>query len=350
MKRTAFVLFLLLMFPLLSPGAGPQTVPMTDLMKPDAIFVDNGKIFITDLATVSIYSLKDFKRLKVFGKSGEGPMEFKVMLAAKIGLRLSLPPDRILVNSIAKVTLFDRNGKYLSEHKVKSNVQEFKPLGDKGDKYVGYGQLRENNIFYLTINLYDSQFNPVKEIYRKDWYAQTEKEFNPMYMAFGVKRRALYHTSTNRCFVEGENGEIKAFDKNGKALFTIKHDYGKVPFTDTHKKEILAKYDKNPRLKQMVQLKGKFPAYFPFRYFTVADGKVYVLSFKKGVENGEKSGEKSAFYIFDIDGKFLNEVMVPFNDIDLLIPYPYTIAGGKLYQLIEDEDAEEWQLRIHALK
>lgn len=343
MNLRAELLLLFLLFPMFTfftLAAAPQTVPMSGLLKPDSILVDQGKIFITDQATVAIYALNDFKHLKTFGKSGEGPMEFKVILAANIGLRISLPPDKILVNSIAKVTFYDRSGNYLSEHKVKSNIQEFKPLGDK---YVGYGQLREKNIFYLTINLYDSQFNLVKEIYRKDWYAQTEKEFNPMYMAFGITRRALYHTSEDRCFVEGENGEILAFDKSGKQLFAIKHDYGKVPITDSHKKEILAKYDKNPRLKQIVQQKGKYPDYFPFRYFTAADNKVYVLSFKK-------EGEKSAFYIFSKDGTFLKQVMVPFDNMDLLIPYPYTIAGEKLYQIIEDEDTEEWQLRIQPIR
>jgi hypothetical protein len=334
------------MVSLLQPAAGafapepakddPRIVPLPELMKPDSVLVDGGNIFFTDQATIVIYSLKDFKHLKTFGKSGEGPQEFKVALAANLGLRVSLPPGKILVNSIAKVSFLDRGGTYLTEHKLTSNIQDFKPLGKK---YAGYGQLRENDVFILTINLYDDVFKLEKEIYRKDWYAQTVKEFNPIYMAFGITRRALYHTYKGRLFVEGANGEILAFDGEGKKLFSINHDYGKVPFTDTHKKEILKKYDRAPRIKQMVEKKGVFPAYFPPRYFTVADGKVYVLTFKK--EDG-----KSQFYIFDTNGKFLKKVMLPFEEMDVLLFYPYTIAGGTLYQLIEDEDEEGWQLRI----
>lgn len=337
MKKCYLFLFLL---GCITFSIAAAAVPLPDLGNPDSITVDKDKMFVTDRAAVSIYSLKDFKLIKTFGKSGEGPQEFKVLLPARLGLRIALLPNHILVNSIGKVSFFSREGEYIKEINVKSMVQEFKPLGKK---FVGYGQEKVDKIFYLTINIYDADFGLEKEIYRKDWYAQVEKNFNPLYMAGGVKRRALYHTYDNKLFVEGDNGEIVVFDEPGKKLYTIAHEYDKVEITEEHKKIILKRFEKQANLFQMVKQRGKFPAHFPPRYFNVADGKVYVLTYKQ-------NEGKSQFYIFDLKGKFLKKVMVPFAEIDFISPYPYTICNEKLYQLVDDEDTEEWQLRIADIK
>jgi len=78
---------------------------------------------------------------------------------------------------------------------------------------------------------------------------------------------------------------------------------------------------------------------FPLKFFLIADGKIYVQTFKR-----EKN--KSEFYIFDLDGKLIRKVMAPFRESELLCAYPYTIANGKIYQVTENEDTEEWELHI----
>jgi hypothetical protein len=86
--------------------------------------------------------------------------------------------------------------------------------------------------------------------------------------------------------------------------------------------------------------------------FIVADEKIYVLTYKK-----EK--EKSEFVILDLKGKLLKKVFLPFNQSDEWFHYSlakatsqasphatFTIKNGKLYQLIENEDKEIWELHI----
>ena len=319
-----------------------STAPVTlsELQRPDTITVSGDKIFITDVASVAIYSLKDFSYIKSFGKVGEGPREFKVLPSMGLGLRLGMLADRVLVNSISKVSIFNRDGNFIQEYKISKNIQEFKPVGKK---FVGYGTTREDKTFLLLINLYSADFKPEKEIYRKDWYAQTDKEFNPIHLASGVKRRALYQTYDNKIFIEGPRGEIIVFDGNGKQLFTINHNYDAIPITNENKREIMRSFVNSPQLQQVVRNKGIYPENFPPAYFTVTDNRIYVLTYKQ-------KDNKTDFYLFDLKGKFLKKVTVPFFRQSLLFPYPYTVHKGKIYQLVDDEDEEEWLLHINELK
>jgi hypothetical protein len=38
--------------------------------------------------------------------------------------------------------------------------------------------------------------------------------------------------------------------------------------------------------------------------------------------------------------------MAPIREAEFLLAYPFTIANGKIYQLSENGDTEEWELHI----
>lgn len=75
------------------------------------------------------------------------------------------------------------------------------------------------------------------------------------------------------------------------------------------------------------------------RYFLAADNKVYIRTYR------EVKGE-SEFFIFTIEGKLLKRVMLPVEEKDALESYPFTIKDGKFYQLVENEQTEEWELHM----
>ena len=50
-----------------------KIVPLQELRKPETIAVDCSQIYITESASIYIYSLKDFRLIKKFGQAGEGP-------------------------------------------------------------------------------------------------------------------------------------------------------------------------------------------------------------------------------------------------------------------------------------
>jgi len=64
-----------------------------------------------------------------------------------------------------------------------------------------------------------------------------------------------------------------------------------------------------------------------------------------------KRDKKSAeFIIFNNEGKFVKKSMVSFYQTNMHLTYPHTIDSGKLYQLVENEDEEEWELHISTIK
>jgi len=106
-----------------------NAVILKDHISPGEILLDDNHLYIVESPAISIYSLKDFKLLKTFGKKGEGPQEFKG------GITVDVQGDHILVNSLKRVSFFSKDGKYINEFNVVGGEQ-FRPLGKKG--YVGH--------------------------------------------------------------------------------------------------------------------------------------------------------------------------------------------------------------------
>ena len=323
-----------------------EVIPMPDLMgKPDSITLFKGRLYLTDRGTVSIYSIGDFKLIKTFGKAGEGPGEFKISNIDKIGLRITVSDDYILVNSISKLSLFTREGRFIKEKRVtlNSSTQQFKPFGKK---YVGFLRASENDVSYYFVHFYDPEtLQKEKKIHSLKFYTEGNK-LDRMRIALLLKndtrRGPIFHVYNDKLFVEGEEGRICVYDREGKQLYSINvHDYEKLEIPESFKEKVM-KYLKKRLPTAFINVKrnGRFPRYFPLRSFLVDDGKVYVQTFKS--EAG-----KSEFYIFDLKGKLLSKVMVPFMESEFLIGYPFTIGNNKFYQLVENEDDEEWELHIN---
>jgi hypothetical protein len=98
-------LCLFLLIVLFSTFGFPGThILFPDPRNPEKIFVDGNRLYITEFPTVYIYSLPGFRLIKKFGRSGEGPQEFKRQI------HLTVQPGYIMVQSIGKVSFFTRDG------------------------------------------------------------------------------------------------------------------------------------------------------------------------------------------------------------------------------------------------
>lgn len=342
------VLILLLFFFLNGGGLMGETkvVPMPDLEKPDSITMGHEYLYITDQGTIAIYSLKDVKLKNKFGRKGEGPGEFRIRPFDKLGLQVFIHGDYIVVNSTGKLSFFTRSGEFKEEITYPGEMQSFTPLGSK---FVGYSRTKENDLLYLTINIYDPrQLQMEKEIYRRRYYGQLKGPSKILRLVMATKnasmRGALYQVYNNRLFLEGENNEILVFDDSGKKLYTVRQSYEKMKIPDPFKQKVMAFLKKRyPTIYRHARQYGEFPGYFPLRYFLVTDSKIYVLTFK--TSNG-----KNELYILDLEGKLLGKTMVPFEEAEFLQPYPFTIGKGVFYQLNENLDTEEWELHIHQIR
>jgi len=345
-QLNVLILFLIFFLTFPGPAKAEEVVPFPQLEKPNSITIDKNHIYITDQGTIAIYSLKDFTLEKTFGRKGEGPGEFKLLPQDKIGLRIALHDDYILVNSPYRVSFFTKQGEFKNQIDLTDLGgwrQFLKPLGEK---FVGNKRLSADNILYLTINLYDLQGLQIeKEIFRKEFYGQMDTIPDCLDFAMATKeesrRGGLYQVYKDHLFVEGKNNEIHVFDQSGTKLYTIENNYEKIKIPGSFKQEVMAFFEKRyPTIYRIAKQKEKFPEYFPIRYFHVDDNKVYVLTFKN--QDG-----KSEFYILDVKGKFLKKIMIPFEDAEFLQAYPYTISNEKCYQLTENPGTEEWELHIN---
>ncbi len=338
------ILFLLIVL-LASMTFAAKVVKFPDLKRPFFIKADDSQLYITDGPTVSIFSLKDFSLVKKFGRAGEGPQEFKVTGRNAGNVMISLNEESIIVNSVGKVSFYTLFGEYLSESNTQGIGGRFHPLGQEGNLYVGDGFIEEGKTTYTLRNLYDEDFVLGKELYRrKTFFQQGKSDLNPFYSI-----SPIVEVHDNKIFINGVDNEIYVFDIKGNKIKTITYNYDKLKVTDDYKERVITWYKTYPSIKRMFHMiKGrfKFPEHFPgIRLFNVADGKIYVLTF-----NRKEKEEKSLFVIFDVEGNYLEKVWLPFSERDIRFWSPYTIKNNTLYQLIDNENSESWELHITKIK
>jgi len=320
-------------------GFAEKVASFSDFNKPASIVVDDRQIFVIEGTTIFIYSAKDYNLEKKFGKKGEGPQEFQSFFNAPV--RVKLQPGHIIVNSLGKLSYFTRKGEYIKElkHTVGMGAGELFPMGDG---FAATGFARTDNTVFITIELYDSNIKKIKEIFRMPLPFRGQK--------FKALERAIFMQATpDNIYVAGESDfAIDVFDKSGEKLYTIKQEYDNIKFTDLHEKEIMDYFKINPNTRQFYdQIKNRieFPSRFPaVRSFVPTGKKLYVQTFL--VKDG-----KTEFYIFDDKGKLLKKVWLPIRiHIAVAQNQLFTIYDDKLYQLVENEDDENWELHIDKIE
>ncbi|MCP5104077.1 MAG: hypothetical protein GY950_11895 [bacterium] len=340
--RKIILVVLLVILLLTNVGFAAKVVPLPEIIKPGIINVDGDEMVIAEGTSISIYSLENFKRVKTFGKQGEGPREFKVFMG--FGLTISFSPEYILVNSIGKISYFSRKGEFVKENKTSAfRMAPFQ------EKLVGTGmQFGQNNSGpKLAFNLYNGKGEKTKEICAHQLPAIKGKGSVMLIDLLSLRQvDPQYQTSADRIFIAGkETFEIDIYNQAGGLIKTVRRDYKKREITADDKNKILEVYKVMPIYKQFwenIKSGVKIPGYFPaFKRILVSGQKLYVQTF-------DKKAETTAFLIFDLDGKYLKTSFLPLLYRDIVTPYLYTIDGEKLYQLAENDD-EEWELRISAL-
>lgn len=335
LQSTIAAVLLMVVTPLTTAATQDPTkiVPLPDVMMCKRIAADADQLYIADVASVYIYDLKSFALIKKFGKMGEGPEEFKVHPSQGIGL---IVKDNMLeINSQGRISLFKKDGAFIKE--IKQKIQGKSYL--VGDIFLSHGWVRSQKDHYFTLELYTQSFKIIKEIQRVDCPVVMNKKWL-FYSQFIMPR--IYK---DNIYITGGKGlEIDGFNRQGDKILSINHDYEKLDVTETHKKNFLEwmKTDKQQAAIYMIfKSHFQFPEYFPgIRNFVVVDDRIYIETYKK------KDGKESEFVIFTIDGKYLKTRYLPLVERNPEAPYPYTVKNGKLYQLVENIDAEGWELHI----
>ncbi len=306
-------------------------IVLNELQRPGIVEVGQDFIFIEDHSSVFIYSLKDFKLVKKVGKQGEGPREFKIISS------IYTQGDSLVINSRSKISFFTLSGEFLREVRPISG-SDFFPVQDA---FWGMDMVMEKKFSHLTVNLYNSKLQKIKEISRRKGAFLGSKFLDPI-LIYGPLGPELLPAG-ERILVKGSEGKIKVFDVKGNLTTTIVPNYPKVKVSEKKEEEILEFYKTNPRTKDQfstLKKRFKFPAYFPYiRDYFGDPGQVYVLTFK------EQEGKKQLL-VFDKEGKAISEIFIELEEKNILELFPLTIKDNKIYQLVDDLERENWILNI----
>ena len=331
-------LFLSLLIPFVV--SGKQIAELTEVVRPSIFLVRYDRVYIMEDASVFIYNLKDFKLLKKFGKAGEGPREFKYNGNDSRPLGLIFNNGEMIVNSINKLSYFDKAGNYLREEKIPVDRLLF-PVKDK---YLGIGPTLgpENKKRYLGFTVHDRDFKSTEVIFMSDFelgnpekirLPMTTFTYNPVY------KDKIYINSKSDAF------RIVAKDVAGKVLSVIEKDYPRIEVPATFREEVLEYFRTNPRFRQLSDFfkqAMEIRKYYPqIRDIQIVDDHIYVLSFKRKNQLWElrKLG---------LNGEEKGTVFIPLSRYEVLSFYPvfYSVYQDRVYSLVEDEEEEVWRIHV----
>ncbi len=319
---------------------GKKLATLPQLAKPGFFTIEGEELVVNDGIDIYIYALTDFTLKKKFGKRGEGPGEFMVLPSInRGGVKMYVLPQHIVTNSFGKVMYFSREGKYIKELKSTTVPTDYCPMGDK---YVGFGLTEFKGSQYFSTGIYGPDLKLQKELVKKKGF-DAGKKMNPIV----AMRFPQFIVKNNKIYAEGPDSIIHVFDQTGKPLYKITHQYKKVEVSDAHEKAYMEFYKTDYRYKDnflMIKSIVEFPDFFPdIREFFVVGEKVYVLTY-----NGKPGNEE--FLIFDEKGAFVKSITLPLKAANVHELYPFNFHNGNVYQLVENEDEEEWELHSFEVK
>lgn len=337
MKR-CLMLLILFMFSMVTFAEKLAALP--EIYRPFHLSVDDQHFYITEDTTIFIFSLKDFTLIKKFGKMGEGPREFRRTQAGS-GIMTFPQTDSLVVNSLGKVSFYTKEGNFIKEMKSPLGGQVMGMYQPIGKQFAGLGISRgENQSIDLAINLFDANLKKVKQIHKQPFFQQGRMTFPII--------PPVFYVSDNKIITGGQKEfAINILDANGNKVTTITREYKLLKVTEDYKKGVFDSFKTNPDTKQFYEVFKniiKFSDYFPaIQIFFVDNQKVYIQTYLKKDDTYE-------FFIYNFNGQFLKRLFLPVAYLDGLRPCPTYIKDNKLYQVIENEEEEEWELHAHPIE
>lgn len=326
--------FILLLIAISCYPLYPQkTVTLKEIFKPSVISVSSSRIYIVQKNSIYIYSREDYKFIKIFGRKGEGPGEYRGIM------KLITTPEHVIVSGYRKMHFFSADGKYLRQ--IKSMVWSFGGIIPFGRKFVCVARIEEDKKSYNIFKLINPDLKSSQELYRYQGLFDTPGGFNPI-EAYGE-----FYTSKKMILIKAVDDKIYCFNENGKKIRTITLDTRPVKVTNTfaeNYKSYLKNHKKLNVIYKMYKNMFEFPDHFPLiRYMRVADEKIYVIT------RHQKNQEHECI-VLNLEGIVLRKVFLPFHFKSIGSEWPFDIKNDTLYQAVEDEGDEAIKLHITEIK
>jgi len=334
MKKLVIIVCLCLLGISLSAEKMPV---LKELLNPDSMTIDGSNIYITQEAEVFIYDAKTFEFKKKFGKKGPGPEEippFPFPLSGVPLMKISPLQDKLFISAMGKILYFTKQGEFISESKFPiQKIQSYLNFFPLGSDMVCQITVREKEEFFITAGIVDQTFQQKKELKRK----KVDLHGGKMDLFSGS---ITFEPYKGRIYVAGDDFSIDVFDQNGKLLNQIKHKHEPIKFNDDMKKQF------DETLKSMFKsfydqfkLRIYYPDYLPI-IFNLQFSDPYLYVFTWNIQ-----GDNRELFVFNLDGTLVKQTNIPLKMVKFLLPYPFDIKDKTLFQLVDNEDTEEWELR-----
>lgn len=328
---------------LLTISAHGTVAPLDGVVRPAIFIVKADRIYTLEGATVSIFSLKDQKLIKRFGKAGEGPGELRYNANFGRPLSMAFEGDNLVVNSLNRMSYFSMDGAYLREQNMPIDMLLFRTR----QKYVGVGPIQDEKSqnVYLGFRFYSHSYQPLALIHRCDIEIENMRKliipvdsfaYNPVY-----KDLIYINTSADEFIID-------VFNEEGTKVRTIRKDYPQIPLGEDHRRATHEFFKTNPRYKSQYEVIGKaltfrdkFP---PIRDLHLAEDRIHVITYKR-------QGELWEMIVLDLQGQELGRTFIPLSTFEPFSFYPilYSVSGRTVYTLVEDENEEGWVVKATPL-
>jgi len=320
------ILIILICFSFALSLFGERLTTFPQLSKPILIKVGENVICINEGFVMYLYDLNDFKLIKKIGRKGEGPGEFSS------DLDINILKEKIMIESQGKLSFYSFTGDLIKEMRRQPKYRRLKLLEDR---YVASSGILSKEVYHNVAIILDTDFNELKTFYHDEarYHQQKQKTRHASTWIFDV--------SEKKCFIVGSSDfKIDVFNKNGGSLFTISPKYERVKISQ---EDIDAWFNRIKKTQGMefyytAKQRVRWPEFFPaIRDLIVDNGHVYVITYRK------KQGNSECF-IFDLEGKLLKKTWLPLKNYDGVALFPYSLKNNYLYQLIDNEEEEVWEL------
>lgn len=322
---------------------GEKMTTLEEVTRPDMVLAKDGKLYVLEKTTIFIYSLKDFRLIKKFGRSGEGPMEF---LARPFGppLNLYFQSGKLVVNSINKLSFFTLDGKYINEEKVPPDAIFYRLEG--GFLAIG-AAMGEDKQPRICFRIFSEDFLPQKMLYESEIALGARPDFHVPMNALNYP--LLYKDKI--FIVKGKEGfVIDCFDHSGKKLYTIEKKYHpKIKMTDAFRESIIDWFKSHHDFRNVYETdknRIKIKEYFPaIKGITIENDRIYAVTYKTKKDLTE-------CIVMDLKGNELKRLFVPLRESEPYTYYPllYAIENGTYYALLENEDDDTFELHSQKIR
>lgn len=335
MLKSGLILWVMLM-----PLAAVQIVELPWVANPDSVAVSRDRVYLLEGTTIHMLDLINFTYLGKFGQEGEGPGEIR---KNPFGGPILVAPhrDRVFVNSMARLSVFSRDGAFIEEFRIDPN-DSFVPFGDKF-VCIGPHVPAAGGKALMAVFLTGPDLRKEKPLYVSDFEVGMDMNFEfpiaPFFPSMNDEKLFI---------VAGKDGfAIDVFDRQGRKLSRLEKKEAAVGLPASYRAETEKAFKRNPNFaplwdyfRQRISYKSHFPAIFDFQ---VEGDRIYVFTNKM-------RGTERECIVMDLDGREKQRTLLPVPmNYGLEFKAVYTIAGRKFYDLVEDEEREMWTLRVRPL-